>query len=113
MEEWPNETARIRHASLRCDTRRAAHVRSVALPYGPNAARWCIALRCPPFCRLPYRSQQRLDADDIHHAGEVIAEHIQRHFCGDVLQSLHQEVRRAQTGANGLVDRECSVCSSS
>ena len=32
---------------------------------------------------------------DVHHAHEIVDEHVQRHLAADLRQALHQEVRRA------------------
>src|SRR5262245_22657936 len=37
---------------------------------------------------------QRLNAHDVHDAGEIVGEYVQRHLGGDLGQTLHQEVRR-------------------
>src|SRR5437660_2714803 len=37
----------------------------------------------------PDRHQERLHANDIHHAGEVVSEHVERHLGGDPRQPLH------------------------
>jgi hypothetical protein len=39
---------------------------------------------------------QRFDAYDVHDPGEIVSKHTQSHLGFDVLQSLHQEVGRAQ-----------------
>src|SRR5262249_44959209 len=36
----------------------------------------------------------RLNAHDVHDAGEIVGEYVQRHLGGDLGQTLHQEVRR-------------------
>ena len=41
------------------------------------------------------RGHQRLDANDVHHPGEIVGEHVACHLGGDLGQTLHQEVRRA------------------
>ena len=35
-----------------------------------------------------------MNAHDVHHSGEIVGEYVQRHFGGDLRQTLHQEVRR-------------------
>jgi hypothetical protein len=42
-----------------------------------------------PDCR-----EEQFDTDDVHHAREVVGEHVQRHFGRDIGQPLHQKVRR-------------------
>jgi hypothetical protein len=39
---------------------------------------------------------QRLNAHDVHDAGEIIGEYVQCHLGGDLWQSLHQKVRGAR-----------------
>ena len=41
------------------------------------------------------RHQERLNADDIHYAREVVREHVQRHLGRHLWQRLHQKVRRS------------------
>src|SRR3954453_6590633 len=56
----------------------------------------------------PDRRQKRLHADDVHHAGEIVGKHVQRHLGGALRQPLHQEVRRAHPHlerAEGVLDR--------
>ena len=56
----------------------------------------------------PHCRQERLNADDVHDAGEIVREHMQRHLAGDARQRFHQEVRRAHAGldrAEGMLDR--------
>jgi hypothetical protein len=38
--------------------------------------------------------QKRLDTDDVHHAREIVGEHVQRHLSCYLRQRLHQKVRR-------------------
>jgi hypothetical protein len=45
----------------------------------------------------PGRHQERLDADDVHHAREVVGEHVQRHLGRHLRQRLHQKARRPHT----------------
>src|SRR5258708_12780567 len=40
------------------------------------------------------RREERLDTDDVHHAREVVGEHVQRHLSRHFGQRLHQKVRR-------------------
>ena len=40
----------------------------------------------------PDRRYQWLNADDVHHPGQIVGEHVQSHFSCDVLEALHQEV---------------------
>src|SRR6266404_5842932 len=42
----------------------------------------------------PDRGQEWFDTDDVHHAREVVGEHVQRHFSRYLRQRLHQKVRR-------------------
>jgi hypothetical protein len=42
-----------------------------------------------PDCR-----EERFDTDDVHHAREVVGEHVERHFSRYLRQRLHQKVRR-------------------
>src|SRR3954466_4992360 len=56
----------------------------------------------------PDRRQKRLHADDVHHAGEIVGKHVQRHLGGDLRQPLHQEVRRTHPHlerAEGMLNR--------
>jgi hypothetical protein len=48
---------------------------------------WQIALR-------PDGGHQRLDADDVHDAGEIVGQNVQCHLGCDLWQRLHQEVGR-------------------
>ena len=50
---------------------------------------------------LPDRCDQRRPADDIHHPGQIIGEHVRRHFRRDVGKPFHEEVR----GAHPRLDR--------
>ena len=47
------------------------------------------------FASHPHRRDERLHADDIHDASQIISEHVQRHLGRYILQPLHQEVCRA------------------
>src|ERR1019366_913764 len=40
----------------------------------------------------PHGCQQWLDADDVQHTREIVAEYVQRHFGRDIGQPLHQKV---------------------
>ncbi len=40
------------------------------------------------------RREERFDTDDVHHAREVVGEHVQRHLSRHFGQRLHQKVRR-------------------
>src|SRR5258706_884631 len=42
----------------------------------------------------PDRREEGFDADDVHHAREVVGEHVQRHLGRHFGQCLHQKVRR-------------------
>src|SRR5882757_6311472 len=42
----------------------------------------------------PDRREERFDTDDVHHAREVVGEHVQRHLRRHFGQRLHQKVRR-------------------
>src|SRR6202171_3859840 len=42
----------------------------------------------------PDRREERFDTDDVHHAREVVGEHVQRHLGRHLRQRLHQKVRR-------------------
>src|SRR5882724_2845560 len=42
----------------------------------------------------PDRGQEWFDTDDVHHAREVVGEHVQRHLGRHLRQCLHQKVRR-------------------
>ena len=56
----------------------------------------------------PDRGHERLDAHDVHGAGEIVGEHVQRHLGGDAWQRLHQEVRCPHPRldrAEGVLDR--------
>ena len=50
-----------------------------------------------------HSGNQGRDTDDLHYAGHVVGEHVQRHFGGDVFQSPHLEVRRAHPGFDRAV----------
>ena len=44
------------------------------------------------FSRLslcPDRGHQRLNAHNVHHAGEVVGKHVQRHLGGNLRKTLH------------------------
>ena len=60
--------------------------RGFRLPHG-----WQKAVTAPLLCGD--RRHQRLDAEDIHYPREIVGEHMQRHFGGDLWQRLHQKVR--------------------
>ena len=47
-----------------------------------------------PVRLCPDRCNERLDAHDVHHAGNVVGQHMQCHFGSNLRQALHQEVRR-------------------
>ena len=53
-------------------------------------------LRCellfPAFGLCSDRGHQRLDANDVHHPGEIVGEHVGCHLGGDLGQTLHQKV---------------------
>ena len=56
----------------------------------------------------PDGCDQRLDADKIHHSGQIVSKDVQCHLGCDPRQPLHQEVRRAHSGldrAEGMLDR--------
>lgn len=36
-----------------------------------------------------------MDADDIHHPGKIVSEHVERHLGRDLGQTLHQKVDRS------------------
>src|SRR5271155_1557288 len=60
----------------------------------------------------PHRCQERLDAHDVHDAGEIVGQDVQRHLRGNPRQCLHQEVRRSHPGldrAEGMLDRLASL----
>src|SRR5258705_754788 len=42
----------------------------------------------------PDRGQEWFDTDDVHHAREVVGEHVQRHLGRHLRQRLRQKVRR-------------------
>ena len=53
-------------------------------------------------------SNQRLDANDVHDAGEIVGEDVQGHLARDTRQRLHQEVHRAHARLDrreGVLDR--------
>jgi len=55
----------------------------------------------------PDRRDQRLDGDDIHHAGPILGEHVQRHFGRHMPERFHLEVRRPHPrfdGAERMLD---------
>jgi hypothetical protein len=55
----------------------------------------------------PDRCDQRLGANDIHDAREIVGEDVQRHLAGDAWQRFHQEMRRAHARpdrAEGMLD---------
>jgi hypothetical protein len=61
-----------------------------------------------PGAYAPHRGDQRCDAKDVHDAGEIVGEHVQRHLGAHLLQRLHQEVGRAHPGldrAEGMLGR--------
>jgi len=41
---------------------------------------------------MPHRRHERLDADDVHNAREIVGQHMQCHLGGYSWQRLHQEV---------------------
>src|ERR1700693_3989981 len=41
------------------------------------------------------RSHERLYAEDIHHARQIVGQYMQCHLGGDLRQTLHQKVRRS------------------
>jgi hypothetical protein len=55
------------------------------------------------------RGHQRLNAHNIHHAGEIVGEHVQRHLGSDLGQTFHQEVGRPILIFN--VPKGCSAVS--
>jgi predicted DNA-binding protein YlxM (UPF0122 family) len=57
---------------------------------------------------FPDRCQERLYADDIHDAREIIGEYVQGHFGRNLRQALHQKMRRAHPHlerAEGMLSR--------
>src|SRR6185437_8887253 len=51
---------------------------------------------------------ERLDAYYVHHASNVVGQHVECHFGGDLRQALHQEVRRPHSHfqrAKWMLDR--------
>ena len=53
-----------------------------------------VAIESTARASRPHGCQQRLDADDVQHTREIVAEYVQRHFGRYIGQSLHQKVRR-------------------
>ena len=49
----------------------------------------------------PDRGHQRLDAHDVHDAGQIVGQHVQRHLGCNLRQRLYQEVRDAHAGQPG------------
>ena len=73
---------------------------------GVRATRWL--RRGAARASGPDRRDQRLDADDVHDARQIVGEHGERHLGGDLRQRLHQEVRRAHARlhrAERMLDR--------
>ena len=73
---------------------------------------FCVVLQQPTDARLrrlcPHRRQERLDADDVHDARQIVGQHMQCHLGGDPRQRLHQEVGCAHPGldrAEGMLNR--------
>jgi hypothetical protein len=57
------------------------------------------------------RRQERLYADDIHDAREILGEYVQRHLGRNFRQALHQKMRRAHPHlerAEGMLRWICS-----
>ena len=56
----------------------------------------------------PDRCDQQPASHDVHDAGEIVGEDVQRHLARDTRQRLHQEVRRPHAGLDrreGVLDR--------
>jgi len=53
-----------------------------------------VAIESTARASRPHGCQQWLDADDVQHTREIVAEYVQRHFGRDIGQPLHQKVRR-------------------
>ena len=56
----------------------------------------------------PHRRHERLNTHDVHDAGEIVGEYVQRHFAGYPWQRLHQEVGGSHPGldrAEGMLHR--------
>src|SRR5262249_16229464 len=64
------------------------------LPENVRTARAGEASRCSRLSLCLDGGHQRLNAHDVHDAGEIVGEYVQRHLGGDLGQTLHQEVRR-------------------
>ena len=60
----------------------------------------------------PHRYHERLDADDVQDAREIVSKHVQCHLGGHAWQRLHQEVGCAHPRldrAEGMLDRLTSL----
>jgi len=72
-----------------------------------------VAMRDCFWARLcPHRRHEGLDAHDVHNAGEIVSQYVQRHLSGNPGQRLHQEVRGSHPGLNraeGMLDRLASL----
>jgi hypothetical protein len=55
-----------------------------------------VAIESTARASRPHGCQKWLDADDVQHTREIVAEYVQRHFGRDIGQPLHQKVRRTQ-----------------
>src|SRR5271170_2776536 len=68
-----------------------------------------VAMRDYFWARLcPRRRHEGLDAHDVHNAGEIVSQYVQRHLSGNPGQRLHQEVRGSHPDLNraeGMLDR--------
>ena len=73
--------------SWRADSHRLGVARSRNYPMCKNVCRrvaesgeqTCVVAGCS----RPDGRHQRLDADDVHHAGQIVGQHVQGHFGGD------------------------------
>ena len=54
----------------------------------------CLTARTKTHSSSPDRCEERFDTDDVHHAREVVGEHVQRHLSRHFGQRLHRKVRR-------------------
>src|SRR5260370_15945780 len=90
----PPKTARNRGRSA--STRRSEHIFALSSPESTRAqARAALSdlnghtMHISTSSSRPDCHQERLDADDVHYAREVVGEYVQRHFGRDIWQPLH------------------------
>src|SRR5882762_5238344 len=90
----PPKTARNRERSA--STRRSEQIFALSSPESTRAqARATLSdlndhmMRTSTSCSRPDCHQERLDADDVYYAREVVGEYVQRHFGRDIGQPLH------------------------